>query len=360
MSNENDSQYKYIIGAVHKKKKMSKRKKVLLILLFTLIGLILILAISAIVMINMGKGSVLNDNTTGLDIEVPDFAEIDGDVITYNGKKYRYNQNMASILFMGVDKEELEQSEKIGKAGQADALFLYAIDTQSGKSTVFNISRDTMTDVNAYKSDGSYDRTINQQICLGYAYGDGKEISCQYEAVAVSRLFYGVPINTYLSIDLNTISVLNDAVDGITVTVLDDLTKSDPELEKGKTVTLWGEQAEIYVRNRDMVAVDANEYRRERQQQYVDAYIKRALQKTKEDFSFPINTYNLIENQIATNVDATKVSYLAYLMLTNGFGESELKKVPGEVKMGEVYAEFHVDYEEFYEMILETYYTRVA
>ena len=54
---------------------------------------------------------------------------------------------------------------------------------------------------------------------LAYAYGNGKDTSCQYMVDAVSRLFYGIPVNGYAAFNMETIAALNDAVGGVTVTI---------------------------------------------------------------------------------------------------------------------------------------------
>ena len=70
-----------------------------------------------------------------------------GKEVTYQGEKYVYNEDLVSILFLGVDKEAFEEGGMVGdgKAGQADALFLLVLDTKTGKNRLIAISRDTMS-----------------------------------------------------------------------------------------------------------------------------------------------------------------------------------------------------------------------
>ena len=98
-----------------------------------------------------------------------------GKEVTYQGEKYVYNEDLVSILFLGVDKEAFEEGGTVGdgKAGQADALFLLVLDTKTGKSRLIAISRDTMTDVNVYSDLGNFIGTEKLQLCLAYTYGDG-------------------------------------------------------------------------------------------------------------------------------------------------------------------------------------------
>ena len=112
-----------------------------------------------------------------------------GKEVTYQGEKYVYNEELVSILFLGVDKEAFEEGGTVGdgKAGQADALFLLVLDTKTGKSRLIAISRDTMTDVNVYSDLGNFIGTEKLQLCLAYTYGDGKEKSCESRFQAVLR-----------------------------------------------------------------------------------------------------------------------------------------------------------------------------
>ena len=175
-----------------------------------------------------------------------------GKEVTYQGEKYVYNEDLVSILFLGVDKEAFEEGGTVGdgKAGQADALFLLVLDTKTGKSRLIAISRDTMTDVNVYSDLGNFIGTEKLQLCLAYTYGDGKEKSCENTVRAVSRLFYGMPVAAYAALDLDAIAVLTDAVGGVEVTVTKDLTIQDPSLKEGERKVLTGEQAQWYVRSR--------------------------------------------------------------------------------------------------------------
>ena len=140
---------------------------------------------------------------------------------------------------MGIDN--------IGENGQADALVFVVLDSESGKVLFVNISRDSMVEVNKYNVKGQYLGTEEMQVCLSYAYGDGKEQSCMNTVESVSRLMYGMPIHAYAAIDYEGIEVLNDVFGGVTAQVLEDLTFVNPALQEGKIVTLDGQQAHSYV-----------------------------------------------------------------------------------------------------------------
>ena len=287
-----------------------------------------------------------------------------GDLVIYKGHKYQYNKNITSILFMGVDREELDSTEgtaKMRAAGQADTLFLAAVNTSTGKISLVNIPRDVMTYVRTYDDNGKYYGKKIRQICLAYAYGDGKKKSCQNVSYAVSKLLYGVPVNSYISIDLSAISILNDAVGGVNVQVLGDLTSVDPALKEGANVTLLGDQAETYVRSREFEPLDANLKRMQRQQQYVTAYAQKALQEMRSDLTLPLDLLKLVSKNSVTNLSAPKITYLATKVSGSSFSSDNIYSIDCEIKEGETgYAEYYPDETKLFEMVLKVFYTQIS
>ena len=293
-------------------------------------------------------------------------AREQGKEVTYQGEKYGYNEDLVSILFLGVDKEAFEKGGRVGdgKAGQADALFLLVLDTKTGKSRLIAISRDTMTDVNVYSDLGNFIGTEKMQLCLAYTYGDGKKKSCENTVRAVSRLFYGMPIAAYAALDLDAIEVLTDAVGGVEVKVTKDLTILDPSLKEGETKVLTGEQAQWYVRSRLVeekeATADANSDRIERQKQYLAAFGGKAAEQFKKNPLFLLNLYQKIRDFSVTNLSASEVTYLGTLLFRGGFQDAGILSIKGEASMGETYAEFHVDEQAMYEMVLEVFYRKAG
>lgn len=347
-----------------KKKKKKSKKFVFFVTLGTVvISLLLIVAITLIVLLLNGQKSLIGENkNTSAQIQTPANVEVDDDYIVYNGEKYKYNDKVTTILFAGIDKTSDQHIEGVlGTAGQADSLFTMALNTETGKYKLMAISRDTMVDVNICDSNGNFKGTEKMQICLSHGYGDGKDTSTENLKRSVSRLFFGIPINSYMIIDLDAISILNDAVGGVTVNVVEDLSHKDSALVKGKTVTLKGEQAVTYVRYRDIYKDEnQNNLRMERQKSYLNSFIHQTIDLTKKDISTPITLYNQIADYTKTDIDASKITYLASVFLQSGFSADEdLIKIPGETVLGEKYAEYYVDTNEFFKIVLDTYYTKV-
>lgn len=342
------------------KKKGGAKKIILRILL--IIGIFLLaaavaLAATVMIMRHIGEKSLKKEPVKISPVEDSQIetSPEDGDyTIEYNGEKYAYNENIVAFVVMGIDKEDIHEVVGAGDNGQSDVIFLVLADTADGSVDMVSVSRDTMVDVNKYTTTGQPNGVEKMQLCLAYAYGDGKHTSCENVANSVSRLFYGVPISGYVAIDLDAISVLTDAVDGVTVPAFnEELTE-----EIGGTVVLDGESAETYLRRRDIEKLDSNSARMKRQNYYLDAFIKKAVSQTKSDVSTPLNLYNGLEEYMVTDVSASEAVYMVTEYL-GGIERMTKHAVKGTVAQGENdYAEFTVDTKAMDELIIKLFYNK--
>ncbi len=321
-------------------------------------GLLLMVAVGNNQLTNYGDASMTAPELTGKDVSVLN----SGKTIIYDGKEYAFNENMTSILCIGVDKREMGlEDDQVGTGGQADAIYMIALDTKTGETDVIAISRDIVTDIGIYSPDGEYLRTEKHQLCLSYAYGNGKDTSCLNTVTAVERLFYQLPIQSHIAIDLDAVAQLNDAIGGVTVTMIDDdfIDSNIIRHYKGETLTLYGDDARRYLQVRKTHELNSSVDRMDRQINYLKAFSKKALQMTKEDIGLPLDLYNIIENNSSTNLTPAKISAFATTIVTNGIQEMNFVTVPGTVQRGEKYAEYVVDETAFYEMFLDIYYNPV-
>ena len=348
--------------------KMQTKRKIkwvgLILLLLVLLGVIGFLAAEAV-----GRNAMTGKTDDSIEVTAPEIEDVevekDGEFVTYKGEKYRYNENITSVLCMGVDERELaDEDAQIGEAGQADMLMLAILDTKTGDVKLWNISRDSMTDVDIYNVEGEYVRTEEMQACLAFAYGDGSHESCENTVRAVSRLLYGMPIQSYAVLHMDALEPLNDAIGGVEVKIHEgDILPA--RFKPGTTVLLKGNDVENYVRTRNIDwttngALDSNNNRMERQRQYMMNFIQKVLRMTKEDISTPLNLFNIARKgqYIITNLNVSRVTYLTTVLSRINFTEESFQTIPGEVVAGEKYAEYHVDDEALYQMILDTFYTK--
>lgn len=279
--------------------------------------------------------------------------------ITYKGKTYAYNSNMTSILCLGIDKKHgmgLE-NEIVGTGGQADAIYLVALDTVTGEATVIAVSRDIYSDIGVYSVDGKYTGTEYAQLCLAYAYGDGKEKSCENTVDAVQRLFYNLPINSYFAMDLSAVADLNDAVGGVEVTVTDEYLyyALGYDWHQGDTVRLEGDEAVWYLQYRDVDVLNSSVDRMNRQLGYLQKFCTTAVDMTKQDITTPVRLFEIVQDYSVTNLNASKISALGYTVATSG-AELKFDKVPGDVIHNGKYAQYVVDEQGLLELILKVYY----
>lgn len=335
--------------------KMKRWKKVLIAIASTLFALVLILVITVVSLFYRGSQELFNSEIA---VSAPEGVTVqeNGKYVVYNGETYEFNENITNMLFMGVDKREIDGEAQVkGTGGQADVLLLASIDTSTGKITLVNISRDTMTDVTVYSAGGSYVGSEKQQLCLAYAYGDGKETSCENTVDSVTRLFYNIPVNTYFALDLDGISAINDSIGGVDVVSPETI----DGFVQGQSYHLTDGQAESFVRARDTNKLDSNNMRMQRQQIYMESFINTAIEQTKKDLGTPMRLYNESAEYSCTNLNPSRVSYLAGMLVTNGSMKIDMVSVPGNVTQGEKFAEFNVDEKSFYEMFLNIYYNKI-
>ena len=351
-------------GFRRQRNKKNRRKRVLLVIFIVIVSLIVLLLAAVVILQAIGKKQMLDYENTNVNIssEIKDAGaadEEDGKVIKYGGDTYRLNENITTILCMGIDSED-RVSSGYGGNGQADANFLLAVDTSSGKINAISINRDTMVDVDVYSDSGFFAGAEKQQLCLAFANGDGKEQSCENMKKCVSSIFYGIPVNSYIAIDLEAIGILNDLVGGVTVNPPNSFNTSVYNFEQGKPVTLnTAEKAETFVRWRDVTVLESNLDRMQRQKVYLKAFAAAAIDKTVNNITFPLTLYSAIKDYNINDLNAAKITFLTSCVIKGRAKVNlEFLNVEGDVKQGEKYAEFYPDETKLFELILKVFYIK--
>ena len=332
------------------------RKRLLLAIASVLLALVvLVVAVFGILLINGNHELFDND----LLIVTPDNLGADvqdkGQYIVYKGQTYKFNNNITSLLFMGVDKREMQEIETPGLGGQSDVNVLMAMDFKKRTTTMFAIPRDIITDVAIYTVGGTYDGMEKMQLCLAYSYGDGKHKSCENLMASVRRMFYNVPINSYFALDLDGIAAVNDAIGGVDVTSPETI----EAFVQGENYHLTGSQAESFVRTRSHESADANIMRMQRQEVYAKSFMNTVLSKTKRDLGVPVSLFNSTSPYSCTNLNPAKITVLAKEAVTGGMSfDIEMLKGKSEM-LDETHAKYTVDEEAFFEQFLSVYYEKV-
>lgn len=331
----------------------SKQMKKAVIILCVLV-IIIVVGLAAVY---IGKNMKKQDTPTASSrTEGQVNSQKSGNTVFYNGKEYEYNKKLTNILFMGIDKsQEVALQDTPGTAGQADCLMIISMNSEDKTARLLQISRDAMTEVDLYDVSGNYFTSVEAQIATQYAYGNGVQSSCWATKKTVSELLYELPIDGYLSVNLDGIRALNDMLGGVTLTIPKDYTSIDPAFTEGTTITLTGEQAERYIRYRDTSVSGSNSGRMERQLQYIPALINAIRSKAGKAGDYYNTFYPILKPYLVTDMSGDQINDLARYQLDVDHTEV----VPGEVVEGKEHDEFYVDDEKLYELIINMFYKTV-
>ena len=339
-----------------RRKKMKTWKKVLIIVMSVLLAIVIAVTTVVLILVNQGYTELFD---VQLDVKVPATVQAEvqdsGDYISYNGAMYQYNHDITSLLFMGVDKRSIEGENEQGTGGQADLVVLIAINVKDHKMSMIAVPRDTIAEVAKYTPNGHYNGMANMQICLAYAYGDGKESSCDNMVSSVRKVFYNIPIKTYYALDLDGIAAMNDAVGGVDVVSPETI----GDFVEGGEYHLEGKEAESFVRDRDKSNVNSSMLRLERQKVYARSYLNKVQSKLKSNPTSAVSMFNDSAPYSCTNLNAAKVAYLAKEFMFGGGMKTDIVSVPGEMSYDGSHAAYTIDEKQFFEQFLSVYYERV-
>lgn len=350
-------------SADHEKPKAKRRgKRILLIILIILLVLAIAAGGAVWWMYRQGQEDLLEEEVPVIQPPEEIVDTNDGDTVIYQGVTYKYNYNVTAVLVMGVDKEDIQADGTYGQNGQADCLFLATLDTEKGNVNIIPISREAMVEVDQYAVDGTYLGVTTTQLCLAYAYASDGEEGCENVARSVSRLLYGVPINSYVAIEMDGVQAITDRIGGVTVTGTDTI--RDPNAHylvctKGEEVTLRGKNTLTYLRHRSLDA-DGNNLRMQRMKQFFTAFIAKAGANVKKDPTQLTKYYNTVSPYVVTDISLSKMTYLAGCTLSgSNWSNPTYLSIKGTSVAGPDHNEFHVDETSAYEAVLAAFYTPV-
>lgn len=168
-----------------------------------------------------------------------------------------------------------------------------------------------MIDISVYDASGSFLAKSKAQIALQYAYGNSTRKSSQLMKNTVSDLFYGIPVNGVITLDIEGLFKIVDAVGGVRIVVPDDYSVIDPAFTTGTEVVMDG--STLY----DVVMRGAGEY-------------------------------------IYTDVKVEELK-----CLSNYGYEEEMNTISGKMQAGPDHDEFYPDESKLYEIVLKLFYKSI-
>ncbi len=278
-------------------------------------------------------------------------------LLDYEGATYRRRGNITTVLLMGIDRDNQSTSVGYRNGGQADFLRLLVLDAGAKKLTQIQIDRDTMTPITVLGVLGDKAGMRTAQVCLSHGFGNGREQSCELTVEAVSNLLCGIPIDFYMSMNLDGISTLNDLLGGVEVTLEDDFSAIDPAMTQGTTLTLMGDQAEYYVRTRMSIGVGTNEARMVRQEQYISKVTELLNAQLSENREFIGTVYDELATYLITNINRGRLINMAWAAKDY---ERTIVKPEGYHEVGaDGFMQFHADEAALQRIIVELFYDKL-
>lgn len=288
-------------------------------------------------------------------------AFMTSDVVVWEGEEFRRIPAVTTLLIAGIDKnDDMQQgtgTSRYRAGGQADFLILLAIDHTHHQIHQLQIDRDTMAEVTVLSVYGQETGERLMQICLSHSYGASKEENAQYTVKAVRKLLNDLPIDGYYMVDYSAVPVLNDALDGVTVTIPDDMTVINPLWQAGSSVTLHGKEAEAFVRARRSVGSGTNVERMRRQSEFMQQAILRLRECLAEDAGFGVRLLSTLSARAVTNFSDQQLA--EEIEDSGGYEVLPLDYLDGEYRHGDSgYLEFYADEGSAESWIMRHLYTK--
>lgn len=336
-------------------------KKLKIVMSILLIALVSVVS-SLFILQSCGKRQLTDNSVGSADVMQDKMSKTLEQKKETKQSRYVFNEDIMTFLIMGIDQrsETVTEYSEGFEGGSADAIFLAVLNPHRKKLQIIAIDRNTMADVDIYDYYGNYEKTIQTQLCVQHGFGDGTVKSAESMVKAVSNLLYGLPINGYCAINMSAIEKINDFLGGVCVTVLEDLTKWDKTLVKGKEVHLKGSSAFCYVQRRDVEVFGSAEGRLERQKQYITALIQKAKGELKKNPALPVTLFREMRPYMTTDLNVEKAAYLAGMATEFDFHSADIFKIEGENVMGEEYEEFYVDEKALHDLLFEIFYEEIV
>lgn len=275
------------------------------------------------------------------------------DEIVYNGKTYVLNEQVETLLVLGLDTFENEDSQSYRNNKQADFITLLALNKTDNTCKAIQINRDTMAKINVLGVAGDKVGNVTTQIALSHTYGNGKEVSCRNTANAVAQLL-GVEVDHYVSLSMNAVPMYNDMLGGVTLEIMDDFTSVDPTLKPGEEVTLTGAQALLYVRTRQGLDDSTNQHRMQRQKQYLQALLETTDRRMAQDEGFASQAALALTEYMVSDCSANRLEEMATRYVVTA--PVAIHTIEGTTEMGEQFLEFYPDADSLKQAVLDCFY----
>ncbi len=273
--------------------------------------------------------------------------------VSFNGQNYAPKENVVNILLLGVDKDSTRQD-----VGRSDMIMLCTINFDTNQITCTSVPRDTRANVYHINDDGSIKSEVVEKINHAYAYGGGAtKYSAENSMRCVSELLacdnrINVPIDYYISIDLDGLSKLASALGGVEVTLDQDV----PEVgDKGDTVNLKGDDVRLFLQNRhDM---DNGETTRQLHEQMFIKSMAREIKEMGAVASAP-ELYDTFLKFMRTNLTLEQVLSFAAVLDNTSIDDMKFNLIEGAGEMIDGVWYFRAQQDSMLSLMLDAMYNQ--
>lgn len=200
-----------------------------------------------------------------------------------------------SVLLLGIDNGAYGRDTEVGRS---DTMLLVTVNPKQKKTTMISIPRDSYTEIIGY---GTFDK-------LNHAYAFGKE---KFAINSVQNML-NIPIDYYVTVDMQGLMGLVNAVGGLEITPALTFTYEDESFTEGVTRHVDGEAALRYARMRyDDPEGDTG--RQKRQRIVIEELVKKLMTFNS------IANFEQLMNAVSKNVK-TDIPIGQVMALKNTYG----------------------------------------
>lgn len=197
-----------------------------------------------------------------------------------------------SVVLFGTDDDEARNEVQMGQ--RSDTIIVATLNPNTGEGTMVSIPRDTQAEI---VNQGS-----TEKINHAYAY-DGP-----VGAKNTVENFLDVPIDYFVSINMDGFETIVDELNGVTVTSEDTFEQSGYSFQAGETYEMDGEMALAFARARKGEGSGGDGGRQQRQQQVVEAIAGEMISiQTVTNFN---SILDVLSDNIRTNIQFGEMNSL--------------------------------------------------
>ena len=220
-------------------------------------------------------------------------AEFEGSQSNLREAQVEINEGEpVSVALFGTDDDEARNEVLSGQ--RSDTIMVVTLNPDAGDGRIVSVPRDTRTEI--------IGRDTVEKINHAYAYGG------PLMAKDTVENFLDVPIDYFVSINMDGFTNIIDEVGGITVTSDDTFEQSGYSFVSGETYEMDGEMALAFSRARYDPGSGGDAGRQQRQQQIVQAIADELLSiQTVTNFN---DILNVLGENIRTNIQFNEMNSL--------------------------------------------------